>query len=394
MSHRTCTGPCGRNLELNSENFRKDKTSATGYKYRCKKCQSARNVPGSIASTKWPSVEAFDAEEAEGRAPLHGSAPDGYLMRGRSTLYNKHGQIIAEWVKTAKDKEDEYKALVQAIESITGGWDKVTPIKKPKGFLAEDLLTVIPLGDPHLGMFSWAQETGQDFDLDIAEANLVAAVDHLVGLAPKAKQALLISLGDFFHADNSANQTTHGTRVDVDTRWSKVLRIGIRAMRRCIDRLLETHEKVNVICEIGNHDSHSAVMLALALDQFYANEPRVEIDTSPAKFHWYRFGKNLIGVTHGDTVKAKDLPSVMACDRASDWGETEYRYWYCGHIHHDVVKEYPGVTVESFRTLAPADAWHRASGYRSGQDLKLDIIHKKYGRVNRHVVGIRQLWDK
>jgi hypothetical protein len=393
MLTKTCNGPCGRKLEL--EWFHKDAKLRSGYRGRCKLCTSKK---------KWPSVAAFDAglyddhlgglPMPEGRAPLHGGAPDGYLTRGRSTLYNKRGEIIAEWVKTAKDKEDEYKAIMEAIKGIADDWVKPKAIQKPKGFLEDDLLTVIPLGDPHFGMFSWAQETGQDFDLNIAEANLVAAVDHLVALAPKAKNALLINLGDFFHADNASNQTTHGTRVDVDTRWSKVLRVGIRAMRRCIDRLLEKHEKVTVICEIGNHDSHSAQMLALALEAFYENEPRVEIDTSPAKFHWYRFGKNLLGVTHGDTVKAKDLPGVMACDRARDWGETEYRYWYTGHVHHDTVKEYPGVIVETFRTLAPADAWHKNQGYRSGQDLKLDVIHKKYGRVNRHVIGIRQIWDK
>lgn len=383
MYQKLCSGPCKRKLDLSAENFQRDGAKASGFRSRCKLCCSGKSV-----------IDDDNFIPAEGRAALHGPAPDGFLMRGRSTLYGKDGRIIGEWVKTAKDKEDEYKALVKAIEGIADGWTKAKPVKKPQGFLADDLLTVIPLGDPHLGMFSWAQETGQDFDLDIAEANLVAAVDHLVGLAPKAKQALLISLGDFFHADNSSNQTTAGTKVDVDTRWSKVLRTGIRVMRRCIDRLLETHEKVTVICEIGNHDSHSAVMLALALDQFYEKEPRVTIDTSPAKFHWYRFGKNLIGVTHGDTVKAKDLPGVMACDRKEDWGETDYRYFYCGHIHHDSLREYPGVVVESFRTLAPSDAWHKSKGYRSGQDLKLDVIHKKYGRVNRHIVGIRQLWDK
>lgn len=379
---KLCTGPCGRSLNLG--NFHADSRLSSGYRARCKVCSSK-------ARLKLHDVTR--ADNPDGRAELHGPAPEGYFTRGRSTLYNKRGEIIAEWVKTAKDQEDEYKALLKAIKGIADDWVKPKAIKKPAAKLVDDLLTVIPLGDPHFGMLAWGQETGQDFDLEIAEANLIAAVDHLVSLAPRAKEALLINLGDFFHFDNSNTQTTQGTKVDGDTRWSKVLRVGIRAMRRCIDRLLETHEKVTVICEIGNHDSHSAVMLALALDQFYEKEPRVTIDTSPAKFHWYRFGKNLIGVTHGDTVKAKDLPGVMACDRAKDWGETDFRYWYTGHVHHDTVKEYPGVVVETFRTLAPSDAWHKGQGYRSGQDLKLDVIHKKYGRVNRHIVGIRQLWD-
>jgi hypothetical protein len=375
MPTKTCSGPCRRNLELSEQNFRKDRTSATGYKYRCKSCQSG----------KWSKLEEFDKSL--------GGVPEGFSERGRSTLYDRNGQVVAEWVKTAKDVQDEANALLKALEGLGDKWEKPAAIKKPKGPLADDLLTVVPIGDAHIGMFSWAEETGQDFDLKIAEANLVAAVDHLVSLAPRAKKALLINLGDFMHSDNARAETTLGTRVDVDSRWSKILRVAIRAMRRCIERLLETHEQVHVICEIGNHDSNSAVMLALALEQFYENEPRVFIDTSPAKFHWYTFGQNLIGVTHGDTAKIKELPTIMACDRAQDWGNTTQRYWYTGHVHHQTAYEFGGCTVETFRTLAPSDAWHKAKGYRSGQDLKLDVIHKKYGRINRHVVGINQIWD-
>lgn len=367
---KICTGPCNRKLEVNAENFQRDARRLTGFRARCKKCSS------SVGSTK---TEVIDRELA---------------VVSRSTLRDRNGGVVAEWTKTAKSKEDDYAALVEACKHIADEWpSKAKPVKKPI-MSSDELLTLIPLGDPHLGLFCWDQETGQNFDLAIAESNLFTAVDHLVGLAPKAKQALLISLGDFFHADNSSNQTTKGTRVDVDTRWAKVLRVGIRTIRRCIDRLLETHEKVRFISVAGNHDAHTALMLALAIDQYYENEPRVEIDTSPSKFHWMRFGKNLIGTTHGDTAKMKDLPAVMACDRAEDWGQTLHRYFYTGHIHHDRVIEYPGVIVESFRTLAPKDAWHSAAGYRSGQDLKLDIIHKDYGRVNRHIVGINQIWDK
>ena len=152
-------------------------------------------------------------------------------------------------------------------------------------------------------------------------------------------------------------------------------------MRRAIDRMLAKFEIVDVICEIGNHDWHTSIMLAICLDQYYENEPRVTVDTSPAKYHWYRFGQNLIGVTHGDTVKLADLGEIMACDRAQDWGDTKHRYWITGHIHHDTVKELRGCTVESFRTLAPADAWHRGQGYRSGRDLKLLVSLWESGRA-------------
>jgi hypothetical protein len=129
----------------------------------------------------------------------------------------------------------------------------------------------------------------------------------------------------------------------------------------------------------------------MSFELMYEREPRVHIDTSPAKFHKYRFGKCLIAATHGDTIKITELALLMAVDWPEDWAETEHRHWYTGHIHHDTLKELPGCIVETFRTLAPRDAWHAAQGYRSGRDLKLDVWHREYGYSQRFVVGIRKI---
>lgn len=324
------------------------------------------------------------------------ATPDGYHVKGVSTYYKVQpdGSKVpsGQWVKTNKDEEHKVEALLEAMEHVADAWRGLADPAAAPGAAEADLLAVYTMGDPHLGMYAWAAETGQSFDLQIAERELVGAVDHLVDLAPAAEEALIINLGDFFHADNQSNQTSRAHHaLDVDTRWGKVLSVGIRAMRRCIDCALVKHKRVRVVCEIGNHDDHSAIMLAICLQQYYEREPRVAIDTSPAKFHWLRFGDCLIGITHGDTVKMDQLPGIMACDRPEDWGATKYRYWYTGHVHHDAVREYPGCLVESFRTLAPADAWSRSMGYRSGQDMKADVLHRKWGRINRHIVGIKQL---
>lgn len=320
------------------------------------------------------------------------STPDGFHVRGKSTLYDADGKLIIEWVKTAKDKEEQTHDLIEAIKEISKPFAAASEKARAPSSVDADLLCVYPMGDPHLGMFAWGKETGKDFDLVTAEANLVHAVDQLVELAPPAEHALIINLGDFFHSDTQDNRTARsGHALDVDTRWAKVLSVGIRTMRRCIDRALIKHKTVRVVCEIGNHDDHSAIMLAICLQQYYENNDWVEVDTSPSMFHWHRFGENLIGITHGDKVKADKLPGVMACDRKRDWGETSFRYWYTGHVHHDSLKEYPGCIVETFRTLAPKDAWHHGAGYRSDQDMKCDVLHKKFGRINRHIVGIRQI---
>jgi len=197
-----------------------------------------------------------------------------------------------------------------------------------------------------------------------------------------------VNVGDFFHADNKFGTTTRGTQLDTDSRWSHVLRIGVRAMRHCIESALRKHEKVHVINEIGNHDDHTAQVLTLALTMSYENNPRVTFDQSPGFYHYHVFGDVLIGVTHGDKTKPEKLGEIMSVDRQEDWGKTKFRYWYTGHIHNRKVYELPGCMVESFRTLAPKDAWTAGMGYRSGRDMYSIAIHRKFGEVERHRADI------
>ena len=92
----------------------------------------------------------------------------------------------------------------------------------------------------------------------------------------------------------------------------------------------------------------------------------------------------LIGATHGDTVKHEALLGVMACDQAQAWGRTSHRYWYTGHVHHQSVKEFPGVICESFLTLAAKDAYAAGHGYRAGRDMVCITQHREHGEVERH----------
>lgn len=330
---------------------------------------------------------------ARGYAPgsdMSKPTPEGYSVKGVSTLYDAEGNVRQQWVKTKKD-DDSYTALFDAwAAAIEPSRGLAEPVPSPKHMDA-DLLAFYPIGDAHIGLLTWAPETGTNFNIKIAEQNLYAAIDRLVSLAPNAEQALIANMGDWYHADSRQSTTTGGTYVDCDSRWSNMMRVGVLIMRRLIDRALQKHARVKVINVIGNHDYHGSVMLSIALAQFYENEPRVEIECSPAKFHYHVFGLNLIGFTHGDTTKMNELGQIMACDRAEDWGRTKFRWFMCGHVHHQNIKELHGCTVETFNTLAPGDAWHRASGYRSMQNSKLIVFHKKYGQINRHVVGIDQL---
>lgn len=318
--------------------------------------------------------------------------PDGFVVSGVSTYYNDEGKAIGQWVKSKLAADDRLKALHEAIADAVaeykGGIKPTKQLKQKQD--GSNYMVAIPIGDPHIGMYAWSEEAGEDFDTDIARNDLLNASRNLFNASPDADRCLIANLGDFFHSDNQSNRTARsGAALDVDTRWSRVLKLGCMVMVDMIQLALKKYPEVEVINAIGNHDDHSAVMLSAFLSAYFSDEPRVTVQPTTAKFHYVKFGKCLIGVTHGDTIKHNDLGELMATDQAEDWGSTEHRMWFVGHIHHSRKTELRGCTVESFRTLAAKDAWHAAKGYRSGRDMNAIVLHKDYGEVARYRCDIR-----
>jgi len=331
------------------------------------------------------------------RAARYGNSPDevaaglaapGFTVKRRSTFYDlETGKPTREWLITEPEKAANWQALVESIQSAGESVQGLAKATKPPTRTNSELLAIYPYGDPHVGLYAWSGDAEADHDLAKAETLFTDATRDLVASAPAAESALICFLGDFFHSDNQSNQTNRsGARLDVDSRWSKVLRVGVHIAVSLITLALTKHAKVHVIVEIGNHDDHSAIMLAVCLDAFFRNEPRITVDLSPARFHYYRFGANLIGVHHGDLVRPVSLPGVMATDRSADWGQTEHRVWYTGHIHTQTRYDLPGCEVESFRILPPRDAWSQSMGYRTGRSMDCIIRHMEAGEVQRHTV--------
>lgn len=319
--------------------------------------------------------------------------PVGHRLRGVSTLLDKDGKAKLQWVKTASEREQAQDVLERLLRElpdvIAARPETIAPPTVPTD---SDLLAVYPMGDPHLGMLSWAPETGDSWDLARSEAVHCAAFDHLVERGPRATRALLVPLGDFFHADNASNTTSRsGHALDVDGRYGKILAVGLRLLIHAVDRLLEHHAEVVVDPLTGNHDDHSSLMIGVTLDAYYHNEPRVRVSLSPAIHRYHVFGQTMIGLTHGHTGKLEALGGVMACDRPTEWGATRHRYWLTGHRHHTRRLELAGCVVEVFRTLAPRDAWAAGEGYRSGRDAHRIVYHRAHGEVSRTIVGASYL---
>ncbi len=353
------------------------------------KAAAALGVSDRNISLAFARVKAKAAQQ--GHSPEHDmtrQVPDGFKLRGVSTLYDKEGKMAAQWVKSSADRDRQAAMIIEAINGMADELPRLLPRAETPEGLSKTLMACYPIGDLHVGMLAWAEESGESYDLKIAEQVQCSAMAMLVETSPACEQAVIINLGDWFHADNLEGVTTRsGHRLDVDGRYAKMARVGVKIMRQCIESALSKHGTVRVINAVGNHDDTTSMMLAICLANIYENEPRVVIDTNPGAFHYFRHGRTLVGIHHGHSTRAERLPGVMANDRAKDWGDTDHRYWWCGHVHHQSLKDYSGVTVETFRTLAAKDAYAAWGGYRAPRDMKCILLHAKHGEVARHTVS-------
>ncbi len=324
------------------------------------------------------------------QAPAAGeqyAPPDGHVVKGESALVGADGRVIQRWVKT-KEGEISPTAWVDAIREAFAAYEAPRAVQPPP-VVADDLATIFPIADSHFGLYAYGPEAGEDYDLSIADALNRETFSRLVGATPASGTAVILGLGDLLHADNPENRTAKsGHALDVDTRHSKVRQTALLFMIFCVEKALERHGKVIARILPGNHDEITAGAIALALWAWFRNDERVTVDTDPSRFWWWRFGANLLGGTHGDLAKMKDLPMIMAASRPEDWGATKFRAVLTGHIHTQTAVEVGGVVVESFQTTAARDAWHSSMGYRAGRSMQAIVLHSERGEVGRHKVNV------
>ncbi len=320
------------------------------------------------------------------QAPERGDrfqVPSGHVVKGVSALVDAEGRVIQQWQKTAVEHSP-----VDIAAILKGAFTDVAPAEPitAPAQVYDDLLTLTPLADWHIGLFSWHRETDTNWDLKIAESVVGSAIEDLIARTPPSANAIVLGGGDLLHSDNNENKTARsGNALQVDGRYQKVLMTACRLVVRAIDASLRRHGQVTVRILPGNHDEHASVAVAYFLLAWYRNEPRVTVDVDPSLFFWFRFGKVMIGATHGHTVKLKDMASIMAHRRAEDWGATRHRFIHGFHIHHSskFASEGGGVISESHQTPTPQDAWHFGSGFLSGRSMQSISYHKEYGEVSR-----------
>ena len=312
--------------------------------------------------------------------------PEGHEVKGVSTLFDDDGLIRGQWVKTRRVAEVNGFDMLDAITRYVKTHVPAQPVihRIPEAY-DQDALNAFVWGDPHIGLLSHARETGQNFDLKIACAELKRSADMLIARAPKAGHAMFVSVGDLWHAQDDSQRTPRGqNKLDVDGRKSKILDEGLATVTYMIDRLLASHDTVTVVLVPGNHDPDMAIFTRVFLSAVYRNEPRIRILDNASPWIYHTFGQNLFQFNHGDKrVKPQELGEIMLTDRPHDAGACRHRVAMTGHVHHKNVAEFRWGRWESFNSLCAQDFWHHAEGYRSERLVECITYHARFGERSR-----------
>jgi hypothetical protein len=310
---------------------------------------------------------------------------EGFQAKRISTAYKEDGSVALQWVIQEPEKQSMQERLNYMLEGLK---DDLTDYKKPTPAPENtdaDYMAMYIIGDHHFGMLadSETKVDDDDWDIKIATQMLIDSTDRLSRRVGNAETALLLNVGDFFHADSSFNTTTKGTPVDVDTRIGKTFKLAGRLFNYLIDRLLETHKKVVIVNVRGNHDYDMACHLSSCLELLYSKEPRVEVVHNYSKFISYQWHNNLFVFHHGDRIKHEQILQTVIKNLDNEWAESKNRYCHLGHIHHHQAREIAGMHFEHHGSLCSTDQWHSDSGYGAERSMTAVVYHKQSGEDSR-----------
>ena len=330
----------------------------------------------------------------KGYSPEHDwlhPVPDGHKIKGISTYYNEDGKPTAQWVKSQTDEQRQFEMLCERLEAAQENLKPFKPTKAPVAF-DDRLLSLLTITDFHLGMYAWEDETGDDWNVQIARDTFLNSISDMIQSCPKSETGMLCQLGDFLHWDGMLSVTpSSGHILDADTRYGKLVELAMSVMTEAVKLMLKRFNKVIVVSAEGNHDISGSIWLRKHIKHLFKNEPRVEVIDNEFPYYAYLHGETMIGFHHGHKMKLANLHKLFASEPRfrEMWGKANYTYIHTGHYHHEKVIEDGGAIAEQHPTLAARDAYAARGGWVSRRGAKVITYDKIDGEVARVTVRPR-----
>jgi hypothetical protein len=320
---------------------------------------------------------------------------------GKPETYTNYQVKI--WLKRKVEGFNLEEFKTELLSDVIELSASVKPYKFKK-LTGDSHLLMISLNDLHLGRMVWGKECGRDYDVRVAQKNFHNSLDHFLSYtSPFSVEQILFLVGnDLFNYDYASPfpHTERGTPQESDGRWQKLFRIGRLLVTDAVSKL-STVAPIKIMVIPGNHDPQTIFYLGELLEVFYSGNANVDVDNSPPRRKYHRYGENLIGVTHGLSEKPNHLQAIMSFEAKEDWGKTKYWYFYIGHLHHEatdikrvgekfqglrmpkeISEDYKGLIIDYLPNMAFHDDYETGLGFVGTiKAAKATIHHPSKGRV-------------
>lgn len=293
----------------------------------------------------------------------------------------------------ARFKRKVAEEAVEFIEKLKGEVSRIAPIYPKVEYddetLNSEFMLEIDIFDAHLGMI------GEKYTVERGCARYYNSVCRILNWYKDKKigKILLVVGNDLMNSNALSGATKKGTPMEDEAHdcrytYEKAFETLVRSIELC-----RTIAPVEVISVEGNHDPDSTYFIVHALSAYFNNCEEVTVINTGKPYQFVTWGKNLIGLTHGELCNVKELPLIMCTE--SDpraWIESKIRMWRIGHGHHKKSRDFitkpleldddvHGVRVSMCAALTDRSFWARSKGYGSVKEATGCLWHKELGDI-------------
>lgn len=294
-------------------------------------------------------------------------------------------EVKQKWVKgpegsqlmVKKEIEVDYKKEFQ--EFVSTYKPKAYPIKPYKDI--RNKLAIVCMFDMHLGKIAFKHYTGNTDNLRLQEDYEEEFHKLLDFVRDQKPEKILLPIGnDLFNVDSTRLETVKGTKQDSTSDLHGVFSQGLDLLTLSIEAL-ETIAPVDVVLVPGNHAGTVETYLAIALKNIYHLNPNITVDDRPVTRKYYSYGKNLIGLAHGE-LPLKKYAELVPYEAKEYFSNAEHIEVLVGDKHVEEIYKTPildgdGLTVRRLAALTKTDQWHYNQGYTLSKRRSYVLMYDK-----------------
>ena len=312
----------------------------------------------------------------------HGYSPEYWELTGaRSNIWNAYSK--QDGIMELYSSKITVKPLKNGLDSekIAAHFEDFAKIYAPKAVEPKQYehgaeLFVPALYDVHFDKLGDEDETGEKYNWEIAHERVMGSLEFYISKlrSRKFEKVLFVIGNDYFNCEPSGT-TLAGTKQDSSLRYSAMFNKGVETLIEATDMLAQL-APIEIILVQGNHAGVAELHAAHVLNAWYRNCGHVDVDFTPCPRKYRRFGKNLLGFSHGDSEKDR-IFGLMQYEAAEAWSATSTREFLLGHLHSEGVTEKNGVVVRRIPSLSGKDYWHTKSGFTTSKKRSMAFIYDK-----------------